>query len=271
MFQNNTVAAATPDTAAAPTAGTASAASLRTATHAEGTAALSAAVPRPRARPNLLTPAQEQNAIAYNRGKRFSRETVRGYQNVVRTADDGDFGPNTVEAIARFQSQNGLEVDGKIGPGTKRTLDAQVHHDTPAPHQPEQEAEAAPQPVRDGGPTASFSLNEFRSKDGAGFPRSVIPVLRELAENLEVLRAEVGPISITSGYRSPAHNRAGGGARQSYHVRGMAADITVAGMTPRQVRAKVLSLIAAGRMKQGGIGLYSTFLHYDTRGYAASW
>ncbi|MBT9559904.1 MAG: peptidoglycan-binding protein [Myxococcales bacterium] len=271
MLQNDTVAAATANSAAAPSATNASPASLRVATHSEGTAALSAAVPRPRARPNLLTGAQEQTAIRYNRGKRFSRETIRGYQNVVRTPDDGDFGPNTVEAIARFQSQNGLEVDGKIGPATKRTLDAQVHHDAPTPNQPEPEPDADPQPVRDGGLTAHFALNEFRSKDGAGFPRSVIPVLRELAENLEVLRAEVGPIGITSGYRSPAHNRAVGGAKNSYHVRGMAADITVAGMTPRQVRAKVLSLIASGRMKQGGIGLYSTFVHYDTRGYAARW
>ena len=43
--------------------------------------------------------------------------------------------------------------------------------------------------------------------------------------NLKKLRDKIGPIRITSGYRSPALNRAIGGSSRSQHSKGMAADI----------------------------------------------
>jgi zinc D-Ala-D-Ala carboxypeptidase len=47
-----------------------------------------------------------------------------------------------------------------------------------------------------------------------------------LAESLERLRATVGkPIPIVSGYRCPVHNHAVGGAPDSQHMYGSAADI----------------------------------------------
>ena len=58
---------------------------------------------------------------------------------------------------------------------------------------------------------------------------------KEQAENLERLVHHVldplreawqSPIYITSGYRSPELNRKVGGTKTSYHLRGMAADIT---------------------------------------------
>ena len=50
--------------------------------------------------------------------------------------------------------------------------------------------------------------------------------LRALAETLEAVRAALGhrPVVITSGYRSPAVNRAVGGSPTSAHMRGEAAD-----------------------------------------------
>lgn len=36
--------------------------------------------------------------------------------------DDGDFGPRTERAVKEFQRQNGLDVDGKVGPNTLRAL-----------------------------------------------------------------------------------------------------------------------------------------------------
>ncbi len=216
---------------------------------------------------NLLSPAAERSAVRYNEQRGFSREQVRRYQNVVRTPDDGSFGPNTVEAIAAFQRANALEVDGRIGPATELALEARAMPDLD--HDGKHKVED--DPLSSGALTANFSLSEFASKDGRGTPRSVVPKLRELAQNLEVLRAEVGPIAIISGYRSPQHNLAVGGAKSSYHMRGMAADITVGGMSPRQVKAAIEKLIRSGRMKQGGIGFYSGFVHYDTRGYAARW
>jgi uncharacterized protein YcbK (DUF882 family) len=93
-----------------------------------------------------------------------------------------------------------------------------------------------------------------------------------LAKNLQVLRDEVGkPIKITSGYRSPEHNAKVGGVKSSKHITGEAADFKIAGMTPKQVAAVIEKLIAAGKMEEGGIGIYSTWVHYDHRNVKARW
>ena len=42
---------------------------------------------------------------------------------------------------------------------------------------------------------------------------------------IQPLRDKIGPIRVTSGYRSPALNRAIGGSSRSRHSKGMAADI----------------------------------------------
>ena len=80
-----------------------------------------------------------------------------------------------------------------------------------------------------------------------------------------MLRDEVGAIRVTSGYRSPAHNQRVGGVKNSYHVKGMAADIQVQGMTPVQVANKIQQLWAEGKMKKGWIKIYANFVHYDIR------
>ena len=113
----------------------------------------------------------------------------------------------------------------------------------------------------------NFSLQEFASKDGADFPAEVIENLKDLAENLQAIRDEIGqPITITSGYRSPAHNKAIKGAKHSFHVKGMAADIKVKDMTPKEVKAIVLRLMKEGKILKGGVKSYGTWLHYDIRG-----
>ena len=120
--------------------------------------------------------------------------------------------------------------------------------------------------------TDNFSLSEFACKSGAPTPKNVIDNLRELAQNLQVLRDHLkSSIRINSGYRSPAHNKKIGGAKNSQHVQGRAADIAVAGFTPKKVKHAIEALIAKGAMKQGGIGLYKAWVHYDTRGSAARW
>ena len=120
--------------------------------------------------------------------------------------------------------------------------------------------------------TENFSLPEFRSKDGSEFPKEVIENLKELADNLEVLRSHVGSsISITSGYRSPAHNAKIGGTKNSAHVKGKAADIKVSGLSPLNVFNAIEALIRSGKMKEGGLGLYGTWVHYDIRGTKARW
>lgn len=120
--------------------------------------------------------------------------------------------------------------------------------------------------------TPNFNLDEFKSKDGASFPAEVVQNLSTLAVQLQALRDEVKkPITITSGYRSKEHNLKIGGALDSYHVRGMAADIQVSGMTPKQVYDTIEKLIKEGKMMEGGLGLYKTWVHYDHRGKRIRW
>jgi uncharacterized protein YcbK (DUF882 family) len=117
-----------------------------------------------------------------------------------------------------------------------------------------------------------FSLREFQCKDGSITPKSVISNLEELAQNLQVLRDTASSrIRITSGYRSPKYNKRVGGAGESQHVYGRAADIQVDGLKPKEVYNLIEQLIADGKMKQGGLGLYPTFVHYDVRGNRARW
>jgi uncharacterized protein YcbK (DUF882 family) len=119
--------------------------------------------------------------------------------------------------------------------------------------------------------TNNFNLNEF-NKRNYNVPTDVLRNLIELAKNLQVLRDEVKkPIKITSGYRPAELNAKVGGATQSRHITGQAADLKIEGYTPKQVAAIVEKLIASGKMKQGGLGIYSTWIHYDVRGTAARW
>lgn len=118
----------------------------------------------------------------------------------------------------------------------------------------------------------NFKISEYQSHDGVDVPPELYGNVQKNMDNLQVLRDAIGlPILIVSGYRSPAHNAAVGGATNSFHMRGMASDIKVPGMSPKSVRAKIEDLIAQGKMSQGGLGAYDTFTHYDVRGYEARW
>lgn len=106
--------------------------------------------------------------------------------------------------------------------------------------------------------SAHFKVSEFASKDGS----DIVLIDDELVRLLEQIRVWAGaPVKITSAYRSYTHNRAVGGASNSYHVKGQAADIVVSGKTPMEV-ARFAQAIGAR-----GIGLYtrSRFVHVDTR------
>ena len=119
--------------------------------------------------------------------------------------------------------------------------------------------------------TNNFNLSEFNTHNFA-LNETVLRNIQALANNLQVLRDEVKkPIKITSGYRSPEHNAKVGGVKSSRHITGEAADFKIAGMTPKQVAAVIEKLIAAGKMEEGGIGIYSTWVHYDHRNTKARW
>lgn len=71
-------------------------------------------------------------------------------------------------------------------------------------------------------PTRHFSWHELGWPPGEHQLRT-----RHLAHHLEHLRTMKGnrPLQILSGYRTPARNRAVGGAPSSQHLRGAAVDI----------------------------------------------
>lgn len=120
--------------------------------------------------------------------------------------------------------------------------------------------------------TKNFDLSEFACRDGTKVPAEYLANVQELANNLQVLRDYLGePIHINSSYRHPAYNKKIGGKPKSKHLTASAADITVKSKTPKQLNAIIEKLIAAGKMKQGGIGVYPGFLHYDIRGFKARW
>ena len=120
--------------------------------------------------------------------------------------------------------------------------------------------------------TTNFSLEEFKCKDGSNVPNEYLRNVIELAKNLQVLRDYIGkPIIINSAYRSQKHNAKVGGAKNSQHLLAKASDLKVSGITPRELANVIEKLINEGKMKQGGIGVYRTFTHYDIRGKKARW
>ena len=122
--------------------------------------------------------------------------------------------------------------------------------------------------------TNNFSLKEFESKDGSKMPSDVYLNIVKLVGQLQFLRDYTGrAITVNSGYRSPEHNAKIGGVKNSQHLLGKAADITIEGLKPAEVYRLINELIDMGLMLQGGLGLYEKkgFVHYDIRKTKARW
>lgn len=121
-----------------------------------------------------------------------------------------------------------IDVDGDAGPQT---------------------AEAVQKVLAEGGKlSAHFAIDEFRSRGNGR-----VKCHRELLRALERAREEVGAIVIVSGYRDPDYNDFIGGARNSQHLYGTAADVR-------------FSLAVANRVGYSGIGTCGDLcLHGDVR------
>ncbi len=120
--------------------------------------------------------------------------------------------------------------------------------------------------------TENFSLDEFHCKDGTSVPNEYLDNVMELANNLQILRDKVKcPLHINSGYRSPDYNIKIGGVKSSQHLEAKAADITCRDYSPDEVANIIEALIATGKMKEGGLGRYRGFIHYDIRGTRSRW
>ena len=169
----------------------------------------------------------------------LQKKLNRLHFKVGRGLATGYFGWKTDDAVRRLQCAYGLKLDGLVGPKTKAAL------------------------AENGQLSPNFHVDEFCSKGNGD-----LKLNGELIMRLERLRKELkSPIHITSGYRDSWYNRKVGGARNSMHLQGRAADIT----SPN--RSVVEMAVAADKVGFNGIGKYHRqgFVHVDVRGWRARW
>lgn len=104
-----------------------------------------------------------------------------------------------------------------------------------------------------------FSSKEFENSTDKEFYIDQI-----LLEKLDLVREEFGEsITITSGYRSPAHNAKIGGSSTSQHCLGKAADIRPSSSSKQDLDK--LYLICEKYFEAVGDGRNKGFVHVDTR------
>ncbi|WP_369148503.1 D-Ala-D-Ala carboxypeptidase family metallohydrolase [Streptomyces sp. R44] len=160
---------------------------------------------------------------------------------------DGAFGPGTEAALRRFQAAYGLTVDGVAGAQTFSRLNALESSD---------------------GSTAHFDFSEFESKDGSGFSGGKVSAttvkenVRRNMYKLEALRKKCGDLAVTvnSGFRSISHNASVGGAANSMHLYGIAADVAVSGLSTKTIYQK------AETCGYSGLETYTvSWQHVDSR------
>ena len=110
----------------------------------------------------------------------------------------------------------------------------------------------------------NFTVKEFACSDGT----DTVFISLALVSLLQRIRDYFGKaVIINSAYRTEAHNKKIGGATYSQHKYGVAADIHINGVTPKEIAAYVETLIP----NRGGIGIYKNFCHIDTRQVKSRW
>lgn len=112
--------------------------------------------------------------------------------------------------------------------------------------------------------STNFKVREFACQDGS----DPVFIAEKLVNILQAIRNHFGqPVNINSGYRTVTHNKKVGGAAQSQHLYGTAADIWVTGVSPSLVAAYAEKLMP----NSGGIGIYSWGVHVDVREKKSRW
>jgi hypothetical protein len=180
---------------------------------------------------------------------------------------DGAWGKKSKSATEAFQRDFGnLEVDGICGSKTMSALKHAVAYGMPEKEVIVSKMENTTGNFWDG--IKYFKRSEFACKCGKycnGFP---VEPDKKLIKTLETIRDHFGaPVTVSSGIRCKTHNTNVGGASQSQHMKGTAADIKVKGISPSEVVKYAESLMP----NTGGIGTYNTFTHIDVRSTKARW
>lgn len=98
---------------------------------------------------------------------------------------------------------------------------------------------------------------------GCTAPDWVIKNLMQVCLQADKVRDILGrPVSVNSGYRCKAYNRRIGGATLSQHCKGTALDLNI-GFSGPWAMAIFNAAKKVGGI--GGVGIYDTFCHIDTR------
>jgi len=116
-------------------------------------------------------------------------------------------------------------------------------------------------------PMAGWRWSSFSPREIACKGTGKIVVNEDALDKLQALRDRLRkPLILTSAYRSPEHNRAVGGAKNSKHMEGIAFDVRMDNHDPHEFEA------AAREVGFLGFGYYprSGFMHVDL-GPARSW
>ena len=107
----------------------------------------------------------------------------------------------------------------------------------------------------------NWVMRDWRS----GRIKPIDPALLDLLWDLQRKLETRGTIEILSGYRTPETNAMlrrtrEGVAKNSFHMKGQAIDLNIAGRSVRQIRKAAMAL------HRGGVGYYpiSNFVHVDT-------
>ena len=110
----------------------------------------------------------------------------------------------------------------------------------------------------------NFTVKEFACSDGTDtvfISLALVNLLQKIRDHFDKA------VIINSAYRTEAHNKSIGGATYSQHKYGLAADIHINGVTPKEIAAYVETLLPSS----GGIGIYKSFCHCDVRRVKSRW
>lgn len=103
----------------------------------------------------------------------------------------------------------------------------------------------------------NFKIKEFKCKDGSD---EILLDSSFVITKLQAIRNHFGkPVKVNSAYRTPSYNKKVGGAKNSYHMKGMAFDIYISGISLDEICKYAQSIGILGIIR------YNTFVHVDAR------
>jgi putative chitinase len=206
---------------------------------------------------------------------------------------DGIYGPDTKAAVEKFQRKKGLEVDGVVGPQTWAALTKASNNsgntgsqngkgqnggkqnapqqnapkqDSPQQEDPKNKVNAGSINWNDTGAKISnyFTVGEVTKGDPKRIPKDPNMAKRivDFAQELDRVRDAWGSgLGVTSWYRPPDVNKAIGGATNSQHIQGWAADVYPTNGKLGEFQSWIDKKWNGGL----GYGAHKGFVHLDAR------